>query len=59
MGRTHRKMLISCISVLIIVLLVTSATNTVADVDWGNLKVADEMRWHWTPGFAHTAIRDS
>ncbi len=59
MGRNHRKMLISSISALIIFLLVISATNTVADVDWGNLKVGDEMRWHWTPGFAHTAVRDS
>ncbi|MFX0077423.1 MAG: hypothetical protein ACFE96_18425 [Candidatus Hermodarchaeota archaeon] len=59
MERTNRKMLINCISVLTIVLLVTSATNTVADVDWGNLKSGDEMIWHWTPGFAHTGVRDA
>jgi hypothetical protein len=44
MGR-NSKILISLISVLMIGLLVSTATTTVAAGEWGNLAVGDTMEW--------------
>jgi hypothetical protein len=44
MGR-NSKILISFISVLMICLLVSTATTTVAAGEWGNLAVGDRMEW--------------
>ena len=43
--RKNSKILISVISVLMICLLVSTATTTVAAGEWGNLAVGDRMEW--------------
>jgi len=44
MGK-YSKFLIVVTSVLMVCLLVSTATTTVAAGDWGNLDAGDEMRW--------------
>ncbi|WP_287585397.1 hypothetical protein [Candidatus Borrarchaeum sp.] len=45
----QKKYLISIIGVFLIVLVSSTASNSVADTDWGNLKVNDEIRWDTSP----------
>jgi hypothetical protein len=45
----HKKFLISIIGVFLIILVSSTASNSVADTDWGNLKVNDEIRWNVSP----------
>ncbi len=49
MVRKKAKVLISFISALIVFLLASTATTTVAAGDWGNLKVRDEIEWKIVP----------
>jgi len=45
----HKKYLISILGVFLIVLVSSTASNSVAETDWGNLKVNDEIRWDISP----------
>ena len=49
MGRKKAKVLISLISALMVCLLASTATTTVAAGDWGNLEAGDEMEWKAVP----------
>ena len=49
MGGKKAKVLISLISALMVCLLVSTATTTVAAGDWGNLEAGDEMKWEASP----------
>lgn len=57
----NRKRLIGIICALMVCLIASTAfTVVVADEPyWGDLKVGDEMRWKWGPGYAHTGWRES
>ncbi|MHA2173057.1 MAG: hypothetical protein ACXAB7_24645, partial [Candidatus Kariarchaeaceae archaeon] len=49
--RRNSKLLISIISVVMVCLLLSTATTTVATGDFGNLEAGDEMSWKldWDP----------
>ena len=49
MVRKKAKVLISIISIVMVCLLVSTATTTVAAENWGNLKIRDEIKWKVVP----------